>query len=47
MGHSTEKGEVFFPPALSGAPQDLTPLEREFTIKPSALFAHIIPTIIL
>lgn len=41
------EGEDLPPPALSPAPHDRVSLEMEFTIKPSTLFAHIIPTVIL
>lgn len=42
-----EKGEGLCPPTISWAPQNPVSLEMEFTVKPSILFAHIIPTIIL
>lgn len=44
---SEAKGKGLLPVAFSWAPRDRVSLEMKFTIKTSALFAHIIPTVIL
>lgn len=43
----SEEGKGLLPVAFSRGPQDRVSLEIKFTIKPSTLFAHIIPTVIL